>query len=70
MNFPFGPSDERVVYVIRDGAQTGPYTRAELRYYWAVGRLAAHDQVWTDGMEASVPLMDFLAGRRMTLVGA
>jgi hypothetical protein len=69
MNFPFGPSDERVVFVIRDGTQTGPYTRSELRHYWAVGRLQAQEQVWMDGMENSVPLMDFLAGRRMVLVG-
>jgi hypothetical protein len=70
MNLPFGNPDVRMVYVIRGESQTGPYTKGELRYYWAVGRLEARDMVWSDGMETPVPLMDFLAGRRMTLVGA
>lgn len=69
MNEIPSPVDPRIAYVVRDGGHAGPYTRAELRHYWAVGRLQAHEPVWTDGMDDPMRLVDFLAGRPMVQIG-
>ncbi|MDX6766834.1 MAG: DUF4339 domain-containing protein [Candidatus Methylacidiphilales bacterium] len=56
-------SDPRVIFLVRGNEHTGPYTRAELRRYWALGRMHAHDMVWVDGMSQAVRLTDFLSMR-------
>lgn len=61
-------SDPRVIYLVRHENYTGPFTRAELRRYWGLGRMHAQDYVWVEGMKECVRLANYLSMRALQVV--
>ena len=48
-----------IIYLMRNGEQTGPFTENELRRYWGYGSVSEDDLVWAQGMPDYVTLGEY-----------
>jgi pyruvate/2-oxoglutarate dehydrogenase complex dihydrolipoamide acyltransferase (E2) component len=55
---PAGPADEKVWYLGVDGAQSGPFTAAEIQGQIKSGKLKPTALAWRDGQAAWLPLAE------------